>query len=50
MADPLLRYFEDQEELLLYINKTVTNSTPSRILKAMPRFFCYYKSNDVTCF
>jgi hypothetical protein len=41
VAEPLLHYFEDQEELLLYLNKIVTNATPSRKFKTMPRFFCY---------
>jgi hypothetical protein len=41
IAEPSLPYFEDQEEFLLYPNKTVTNATPSRKFKTMPRFFCY---------
>ncbi len=27
VAEPLLHYFEDQEELLLYLNKTLTHAT-----------------------
>jgi hypothetical protein len=41
VAKLLLRYFEDQKELLFYLNKTVTNATPSGKLKTMPRFFHY---------
>jgi hypothetical protein len=48
--EPFLHYFEDQEEFLLYLNKTVTNATPSRKLKMMPRLFRYSKSNDITCY
>jgi hypothetical protein len=36
VAEPLLRYYEDQEELLLYLNETAKNTTPSRKLKTMP--------------
>ncbi len=38
VAEPLHCYFEDQEKLLLYINKTVTHATSSRKVKTMPRF------------
>ncbi len=31
VAEPLLRDFENSQELLLYLNKTVTNATPSKI-------------------
>jgi hypothetical protein len=40
VAKPLLRYFEDQKELLFYLNKTVTNATPGK-LKTVSRFFQY---------
>jgi hypothetical protein len=36
-------YFEDQEEFLLYLNKTLTIITPWRKLKTMPTFFCQKK-------
>jgi hypothetical protein len=50
IAETLLRYLEEKEELLLYLNKTVTNAIPSIKLKTMLRYFCYLKSNDVSCF
>ncbi len=32
VAEPLLHYYENQEELLLYLNKIVTNANPTRKL------------------
>ncbi len=49
VAEPLLRYFEGQEELLLFLNKTVTYGTPSRKLKGCHDILLW-KSNGVTCF
>ncbi len=52
VAEKLIRYFEDQGELLTYLNKTVTNAAPPTPsdLKTTSRLFCYWKSKDVTCF
>ncbi len=38
VAEPLLCYFEGQEELLLFLNKAVTYGTPSRKLKGCHDF------------
>jgi hypothetical protein len=41
IAEPLFRYFEDQEELLLCLKKKATTANPSRKLKTTPKLFCY---------